>query len=547
VAAVHREPRRAIGVRTRRHVGCEGSPQEVLVNKLSIAVMTGMVSTFVLFGAACAVGDEETPDLPPADQAALTTSAHHLYVAPNGSDSNPGTQAAPFRTILKASQAAVADTTVHVAPGTYSGSFQTTKSGTATGRIIYVSTTRYAAKIVPPSSSSLKYAWDNRGAYVTIDGFEVDGSVNPTSGTRWTVGIGVGGTGDIVTNCLVHHIYSTGTGNSAGGAGILLDSWYGFNNMQALANVVHHVGPPNSGGAWYHGIYQTATGEIKNNVVYANAGGGIHLWHDANHINVANNTSFGNGIGYICGGGDYVHTTGPADYITFTNNIAFDNTGMGFDEEGQDGPHNVFSNNLSYQNGTNWRLEHSTHTNDVTANPQFVNYIRTGGGDYHLKSTSPAINKGLATYAPVTDFDGKTRTAPVDLGAFELATACTAPTMSQPSAGAMTATQGLNAGHEVRSTDGRFTLVEQTDGNIVLYGPGGSVLWSAYTSGTGNYLIMQSDGNLVQYSACGQALWNSGTWTHAGAQLAIQNDGNLVIYHSSCAGGVCWSSGTGGH
>src|SRR3954469_17609010 len=188
--------------------------------------MTGMLSTAALFGAACVDDADDAPDETPTDPAALTVSAHHLYVATTGADSNPGTQAAPFRTILKASQAAVPDTTVHVAAGTYTGGVQTTKSGTATGRIIYVSTTKWGARIVPPTSSTSKTGWDNRGAYVTIDGFQVDRTVNP-SGKIWTVGINVGGTGDIVTNCNVHHIYRTPTGNSGGGAGILLDSWYG--------------------------------------------------------------------------------------------------------------------------------------------------------------------------------------------------------------------------------------------------------------------------------------------------------------------------------
>jgi hypothetical protein len=361
----------------------------------------------------------EVPDMPPQPPPELT--AHHLYVSTTiGSDSNPGTQAKPFKTILKASTVAVADTTIHVAAGKYIGGFRTTKSGTATGRIIFVSEPRWGAKIVPPSSSSQKTGWDNRGAYVTIDGFEVDGSVLPTSGTQWTVGINVGGQGDIVSRCLVHHIYTTGTGNSAGGAGILLDAWYGYNDMHALGNVVHHVGP-SSGGNWYQGIYQTATGTIKNNIVYAVSAAGIHLWHDANHIKIINNTSFGNDIGYVMGGGDYIHTSGPADYIIVMNNIAFDNTSYGILQSGQNGSHNVFTNNLSYQNGQNWRLLGSTHTSDVNANPLFVNYVRSGGGDYHLRSNSPAINKGTATNAPPTDFDGVAR--PVggtyDLGAYE--------------------------------------------------------------------------------------------------------------------------------
>jgi hypothetical protein len=362
------------------------------------------------------VADSVAP--PPADAGPPT--ANHLYVATTGLDSNPGTKEKPFLTILKASQVAVPDTTVHVAAGTYVGGFRTLKNGTATKRILYVSDVRWGAKIVPPKSSSSTAGWDNRGAYVTIDGFEVDGSVDPTSGTKWNVGINVGGAGDIVMNCHAHHIFRSGTGSSQGGAGILLDAWYGFNDMQALGNVVHHVGPT-TGGHWYQGIYQTATGVIENNVVYAVTGGGIHLWHDAHHIDIANNTTFGNGIGIIVGGGDFVRTTGPCDYVTVSNNIAYDNASIGIDEEGIVGTHNVFTHNLSFKNVTNWRLKVSAHTNDVTADPLFVMYARSGGGDYRLRMGSPAIDAGTTKYAPGRDHDGLLRPygAAIDIGAYE--------------------------------------------------------------------------------------------------------------------------------
>jgi len=348
-------------------------------------------------------------------------SAATYYVATNGNDSSLGSQSSPFKTIQKAANLAQPGTTIHVAPGMYAENIYATANGTASQRITYISDTKWGAKIIPPANSLRETGFDNRGAYVTIDGFEVDGSVDPVSGQKWTVGINMAGTGNIVKNSVVHHIYNTGTANSNGGAGILLDSWYGFNDMQALNNMVHHVGPATGGTTLYHGIYQTATGSIKNNITYANTGGGVHLWHDAHHIDIVNNTSFGNGDGFIIGGGNYVHTTGPADYINVTNNIAYDNSGMGFDEEGENGSHNTFRSNLSFQNGTNWRLNTSAHTGDVTANPQFVNYIRTGGGDYHLQSTSPAIDKGSATYAPVTDFAGTPRPqgSGYDIGAYE--------------------------------------------------------------------------------------------------------------------------------
>ncbi|MFI1035504.1 right-handed parallel beta-helix repeat-containing protein [Streptomyces sp. NPDC020951] len=59
--------------------------------------------------------------------------ATDLYVAPNGSDSNPGTLTAPLRTIQRAVDLAQAGTTIQIRGGTYAPStnLQLLKSGTA--------------------------------------------------------------------------------------------------------------------------------------------------------------------------------------------------------------------------------------------------------------------------------------------------------------------------------------------------------------------------------------------------------------------------------
>lgn len=92
----------------------------------------------------------------------------------------------------------------------------------------------------------------------------------------------------------------------------------------------------------------------------------------------------------------------------------------------------------------------------------------------------------------------------------------------------------------VLSCDGRFNFVHQTDGNIVLY-QGGFALFNTQTQGNAtSQLAMQGDGNLVLYSTGGAALWNSGTQGNPGAWLAVQDDGNAVIY--SAAGSPLWST-----
>jgi hypothetical protein len=346
-----------------------------------------------------------------------------LYVAIDGNNKNDGSKNAPFQTILKASQVAKPGSTVHVGPGRYSGGFQTKAEGRADAPIVYVSDSKWKAVLIPPSSSSREMGWDNRGHYVTIKDFLVDGAIDPSSGPMWTVGINVGGTGNKVIGCYVKNIYLKGDPNSGGGAGILLDSYYGFNDMHALNNVVTNIGPNSS---FYQGIYMTATGSIKNNIVFGVKGGaGIHLWHDARNIDVINNTSVGNNGGIILGGGDFIRAKTPADYFNVQNNIVYGNI-YGINQLGSNGTHNVYKNNLVFQNTYNFYNDFSrgkaSHSGTVSADPKFVKYVLSESGDFSLQKGSPAIDKGLSnSLAPELDYNGLKRPqgSSVDIGAFE--------------------------------------------------------------------------------------------------------------------------------
>ena len=100
--------------------------------------------------------------------------------------------------------------------------------------------------------------------------------------------------------------------------------------------------------------------------------------------------------------------------------------------------------------------------------------------------------------------------------------------------------QALGVGESITSCDGDVTLVMQSDGNLVLYGPPGA-LWSSNTANTpANVAGMQGDGNFVVYAG-NTPYWNSNTANHAGAYLVAQDDGNVVIYQGSTA---LWSTQT---
>lgn len=109
----------------------------------------------------------------------------------------------------------------------------------------------------------------------------------------------------------------------------------------------------------------------------------------------------------------------------------------------------------------------------------------------------------------------------------------------------LTGGENLLPSQSLISSDSRFSLVlQQSDGNAVIYGPTGA-LWSSNTAGgQSTALVLQLDGNIVIRSPVNDPIWFSNTANNPGSVLIMQNDGNLVLYAGSSP---IWSSGTGGH
>jgi hypothetical protein len=113
----------------------------------------------------------------------------------------------------------------------------------------------------------------------------------------------------------------------------------------------------------------------------------------------------------------------------------------------------------------------------------------------------------------------------------------------------LTTEQKLGVEESIVSTNGRYQLVLQSDGNLVLYGLRGRVLggatWASGTDGqAATQAVLQNDGNFVVYGSLGRVLggatWASGT--DSGTTLIMQNDGNLVLYNSN--GEAVWATDT---
>jgi hypothetical protein len=106
--------------------------------------------------------------------------------------------------------------------------------------------------------------------------------------------------------------------------------------------------------------------------------------------------------------------------------------------------------------------------------------------------------------------------------------------------------QPLFTDGSITSGDGRFRLIMQTDGNLVIYRTSDNrALWATGTQGTDVHrAVMQTDGNLVLYHVSNAPAWASNTAGKPGSYLIMQNDGNMVIYQPIVP---VWASNTVQH
>lgn len=109
----------------------------------------------------------------------------------------------------------------------------------------------------------------------------------------------------------------------------------------------------------------------------------------------------------------------------------------------------------------------------------------------------------------------------------------------QPGRDTLVRGESLQVNQTKFSPDGRYRLLMQTDGNLVLYAVGGRALWHTATHGTGaTRATLQHDGNLVLYTSAGVPKWHTATHGTAADRLVVRNDANLVLYGPS--GQVFW-------
>jgi carbohydrate binding protein with CBM4/9 domain/parallel beta helix pectate lyase-like protein len=340
------------------------------------------------------------------------------YVSSTGSDANPGTQAAPFATISHAISLATAPgTTVHVGPGTYSAStLAIPQSGIAGEPISIISDVKWGAKI----ADSSWHAWYVTGSYITIEGFETY-MTNPANASA-IVELGKGANYVSIVGNYVHDADNTPGAPCLGGAGIDI---YGGTGARVIGNRIANIG---IGCNQMHGIYSGQNDAyFANNIISNIAGDGIVVWPQGDHATVVNNdvshiNQDGISIGAASATTDPVGS-GSADYAFVANNSVRGVAHYGIREYGNAGVHNVYTNNnvIAAGLGSYYLLNGLTAQHPMSYDPQYVNWVSDGSGDYQLHATSPLIDAGTTQDAPNTAFDGTARPqgTGIDIGAYE--------------------------------------------------------------------------------------------------------------------------------
>jgi len=372
------------------------------------------------------------PTRPPSPSSAESPqAAQAYYVAKNGNDNNSGTEALPFRTIQRGINALGSGDTVFVKTGTYTEGLRDIPSGESWSSPTTVAA--YPGDTVVVNGDWSGYTVYIVAHYVVLDRFTLDGS-NASKETllvgtaahhvriqdseiKNSVASGIFVKADYIelVNLAVHHngthdkghgVYIRASHNLIEGCTVYHNAGWGIHIYDNFTggttdentvrnNIVYENGRDYGGRGVGIGLYTGTGNSAINNLVWGNYIG-VAVNYDAVNTRVHNNTVYANhtaGIRIGGGGGDF----GPSVGASVRNNIAYlnDNPQIGDDGVGTTMDHNL-----------------------VGVKPYFVSRATR---DFHLTSSSPAIDVGATLSDVPTDIAGvsRPRGTAYDIGAYE--------------------------------------------------------------------------------------------------------------------------------
>jgi chitodextrinase len=327
-----------------------------------------------------------------------------FYVAPNGSNSNAGTLAAPWQTIQKALNTLQPGQKAYVRGGTYLEALTMGRAGTAAAPIT-IEAYPGEQPIVDGEHTRRPLVIQTAAAYFRVKGFILDRDCCTSGGHIDVYG---------------HHIEIVDNEMRNGhGKGVYTDE--SSHHVQIIGNWIHHNST--AGGQQDHGIYlQGDDHVVANNVIHDHPDGfGIQAYDKGSRYVIVNNTVTNNGHSGIVVGG-----SGGVSNVTIRNNILANNNFYGVQHDSSCPTSNVVvENNVIFGNGSGSvqaGCSAISSSGNSTANPNFVNAGNTTSRNLRVQAGSPAINAARADFATPTAFGGSARDGQPDIGAYEFGT-----------------------------------------------------------------------------------------------------------------------------
>jgi parallel beta-helix repeat protein len=414
---------------------------------------------------------------------AFPAAATTYYVAPNGSDTNAGTAAAPWRTLQKAADTMTPGDTARIADGDYSGGIVQSTPGTTNAPITFQADHPGLAVVHGDQTTARDAFFVTYADYIVVDGLtirqanragiRIDNSNSVTvrncrllNNARW--GIFTDFSDDLLLeynecagSVLEHGIYVSNSGdrpvirfntvhdNNAAGIQINADpaeqdASLGTRgdgiteNAVVESNIVFGNG---AGGTAGINLASVRSSRIVNNLLYNNLAGGIAGWDDGdgiewgckNNIILHNTVYFRPGEGRWC-----VSLKNGSTGNVVENNILWGGARGAIEYDNDSSLQSDYNllrsvggwgvatdeDTDAYYAFSDWQAASGNDTHSSVADPLFV-HPAGAPYDFHLDSGSPAIDSGIDRPDVTADLDGHPRPidARWDIGCYERAPA----------------------------------------------------------------------------------------------------------------------------